>query len=102
MSVWQYVDGALQGPSPIPPVPVLSIHGADLCASPHHCVAEVDQELRQVVLGASAANAWSDKCAVHRFSLGEWQCAGWYAVYRRRGRRFHLESVHVDRYRQGL
>lgn len=96
---WRYVDGALAGPSPIPPVPVLSIHGADLCACPHDSVAEVDQELRRVVLGSVLPlDPWSDACTAHAFSLGDWQGPGWYAVYVRRGRRFHLASVHVDRY----
>ena len=96
---WVYESGALSGPEPVPPVPpITSIHGGELGASAEHDVAEVDQELRVVVLGTGfVPHPWHEDRVEHPFYLSGWsKNLGWYARYRRRGRKFYLTHVWAD------
>ena len=84
----------------MPPVPpVLSIHGAELGASPQDTWAEVDQERRCVTTARSptACPSWLE-LSESMYYLRGWQGAGWYAQYRRTAgsRRFTLASVSAD------
>lgn len=98
--LWRYVDGALVGPHPVPPLPpVLSVHAADFGARPEHGIAEVDQECRRVRLGERwLPHPWHEEVVEYPFYLREWQGDGWYAVYTRECSRFVLSHVHVDRW----
>ena len=95
---WRYVDETLLGPSPVPPVPaVTSIHAGEFSADPVHRVAQVDQERGVVTLGVDRLpHPWHEEAVDRPFRLASWRGAGWYAVYRRRGRRFELSRVWAD------
>lgn len=98
---WLYNSrtGQLEGPEPVPSVPpVTSIHGGELGARPEHDVAEVDQELRVVVLGTGfVPHPWHEARTENAFYLSGWDKGmGWYARYRRRGRHFELTHVWAD------
>lgn len=98
---WEYDEESqsLRGPAPAPPLPpVTSIHAGELGALPEHDVAEVDQELRVVVLGRGfVPHPWHEDRVEHPFHLHGWEKRmGWYARYRRRGRRFYLTHVWAD------
>ena len=98
--LWEYRDGRLHGPSPIPPVPpVTEIHGGEFGAGPDHDVAEVDQELCTVSLGRGfVPHPWHEDREEHSFRLRDWKGIGWYSRYRRKpgSRRFSLTHVWAD------
>lgn len=98
--MWVYESGGtLSGPDPVPAVPpITSIHAGELGASAEHDVAEVDQELRIVALGTGfVPHPWHEDRVEKPFSLSGWEKGmGWYARYRRRGRRFYLTHVWAD------
>jgi len=95
---WRYAGDKLVGPSPVPPVPsVTSIHAGEFGAGPLHRVAQVDQERSVVTLGLDRLpHPWHEDTFERSFMVRDWQGAGWYAVYRRQGRRFELDRVWAD------
>ena len=98
---WLYnaSTGKLEGPEPVPAVPpVTSIHGGELGATADHDVAEVDQELRVVALGKGfVPHPWHEDRVERPFHLSGWEKGmGWYARFRRCGRRFELTHVWAD------
>ena len=85
--LWTYNadSGVLEGPDPCPPVPQTTISAADLGASDHHDVAEIDQELELVTLGTGyVPQQWQvPDCTEHSYRIDGWKSHGWHARYRR-------------------
>ena len=95
---WEYKEGKLQ-PAPAPALPFTSIHATDLGASPWHNVALVDVERDMVVLAASVLpHPWNEGNVESSLRVRDWGGPGWYATYRRAGRKFELQSVAADKW----
>ena len=99
--LWTYdaVTQTLSGPEPKPSIPpVTTVTADELGASDEHNVAEVDQDVGIVTLGAGYINAeWRQQelYCENAYSIPNWNRSGWYARFRRNGTGDDFVLTHV-------